>query len=205
LRFITRPLPAVWPTGQRTAASERRRSQFKASWTRTMEQLQYELRMLDAIEPIVLEAGYQPREIRLDGLPRKGARPSDPAVIVSFSSRVGPLRYGCDTFTSHEDNLRGIALALEALRAVDRYGVTKRGEQYQGWSALPPAAEPGMSREEAEAFIRHAAARWGPGYDDREVDLKRAYRLAARQLHPDVSNNPEQWARLDRAAQVLGL
>src|SRR5205807_9216809 len=113
-----------------------------------LEQLQHDLHLLDAVEPVVLEAGYLPHEIRMDGLPRRGARPSDPAVIVSFDSRVGPLRYGCDTFSTHDDNLRAIALALEALRAVDRYGVTKRGEQYQGWSALPPSAKPGMSRSE---------------------------------------------------------
>jgi hypothetical protein len=203
MRFVTRPLPAVWPTGQRTPPEQRQHSRFKAPYSRTLEQLQYELRMLDAVEPVVLEAGYQPHEIRMDGLPRKGARPSDPAVIVSFDSRVGPLRYGCDTFWADEDNLRAIALALEALRAVDRYGVTKRGEQYQGWSALPPTAEPGMSREEAEVFIRHAAATGnsvGP-----QFTLREAYRRAARRLHPDVGGDPEQWARLDRARQAAGL
>lgn len=174
-----------------------------------MEQLQYELRMLDAVEPIVLEAGYQPHEIRLDGLPRKGARPNDPAVILSFDSRVGPLRYGCDTYWSHEDNLRGIALALEALRAVDRYGVTKRGEQYQGWAALPPAGEGDMSAEEAEAFIRHHGIPT-PDEDDyvreiAKIPLARFYRRAAKRLHPDVGGDPTEWAKLDRARRAVGL
>lgn len=44
--------------------------------------------------------------------------------------RRGHLSYPCDTFTTLQDNLRVIALALEALRMVDRYGVTRRGEQY---------------------------------------------------------------------------
>jgi len=203
MRFVTRPLPAVWPTGQRTPPEQRQHSRFKAPYSRTLAQLQHELRMLDAVEPVVLEAGYQLHEIRLDGLPRKGARPSDPAVIVSFGSRVGPPRYGCDTFWTHEDNLRAIALALEALRAVDRYGVTKRGEQYQGWSALPPTAQPGMSPEEAEAFIHHAAATSDePG---EQITLREAYRRAARRLHPDVGGDSEQWARLDRARQAAGL
>ena len=202
MRFVTRPLPAVWPTGQRTPPEQRQHSRFKATYSRTLEQLQYELRMLDAVEPVVLEAGYQPHEIRLDGLPRSGARPSDPAVIVSFDSRVGPLRYGCDTFWTHEDNLRAIALALEALRAVDRYGVTKRGEQYQGWSALPPGAEPGMSREEAEAFIRHAGA---DGVRSEGELLSTLYRRAAKRLHPDVGGDPAQWAKLDRARRAVGL
>jgi hypothetical protein len=205
MRFVYRPLPAVWPVGPRTLVDERRSSPFKAPYSKTIELLNRELWLLNAVEPIVMEAGYQPHELRLDGLPRKGAQPNDPAVILSFDSRVGPLRYGCDTYWDHEANLRAIALALEALRAVDRYGVTKRGEQYQGWAALPPSGDGEMGREEAEAFIRNAAARWGPGYDDREFDLKRAYRLAARQLHPDVSGDPAQWAKLDRARQAVGL
>jgi hypothetical protein len=203
MRFETRPLPSVWPTGQRTPRDQRQYSRFKAPYSRTLEQLQYELRQLDAVEPIVLEAGYQAHEIRLDGLPRKGAKPSDPAVIVSFDSRVGPLRYGCDTFWTHEDNLRAIALALEALRAVDRYGVTKRGEQYQGWSALPPSGEGEMSRDEAEAFIRHHAAT-GKGLGP-QLTIREAYRRAARGLHPDVGGDPAEWKKLDRAARVVGL
>jgi hypothetical protein len=203
MRFVTRPLPAVWPTGQRTPQEQRQHSRFKAPYSRTLEQLQYELGMLDAVEPVVLEAGFQPHEIRIDGLPRRGARPGDPAVIVSFDSRVGPLRYGCDTFWTHEDNLRAIALALEALRAVDRYGVTKRGEQYTGFAALPPTAEPGMTRQEAEAFIRHAAATGSATCP--QLTLREAYRRAARRLHPDVGGDPEQWARLDRARQAAGL
>ncbi len=202
MRFVTRPLPAVWPTGERTPQHERQYGRFKAPYSRTLEQLTYELGALDAKEPIVLEAGYQPWEIRLDGLPRAKAKPSDPAVIVSFDSRVGPLRYGCDTYWSHEDNLRAIALALEALRAVDRYGVTKRGEQYQGWAALPPSGNGEMSREEAEAFIRHHGS-------ERESDgvlpLKVLYRRAARRLHPDINADPAEWAKLDRARQAAGL
>src|SRR2546430_1342870 len=141
MRFVTRPLPAVWPNGRRTPASERQWSRFKAPWSNTIELLERELRYLEAREPVVIEAGYRPQDIRLDGQPRANARLDDPAVVVSFQSRFGPLRYACDTFREHAANLRAIALTLEHLRAVDRYGVTRRGEQYQGGPALPPAAE----------------------------------------------------------------
>jgi hypothetical protein len=40
---------------------------------------------------------------------------------------------------------------------------------------------------------------------DAEVDLKQAYRLAARHLHPDTGGDPAQWAKLDRARQAVGL
>lgn len=200
MRFITRPLPPIWPTGNRTLVEDRRESRFKASWAATLELLERELRHLEAEDPVVIEAGYQPHEIRLDGLPRRGARPSDPAVILSFNSRVGPLRYGCDTYWDHEANLRAVALSLEALRAVDRYGVTKRGEQYRGFEALPPSGEGEMSRSEAEAFIRHHAG------DADEPDLEAAYRTAAKKLHPDVKGGSHaDFARLERARQAVRL
>lgn len=37
-------------------------------------------------------------------------------------------------------NIRAIAKTLEHLRDLDRWGVTKRGEQYTGWKALPATA-----------------------------------------------------------------
>jgi hypothetical protein len=64
-----------------------------------------------------------------------------PGVRIAFESKYGPLTYATDEFVTRPARLADqrprIALALQALRAVDRYGVTKRGEQYTGWKALP--------------------------------------------------------------------
>jgi hypothetical protein len=37
-----------------------------------------------------------------------------------------------------QDNLRAVALGLEALRRVERYGIAQRGEQYAGWRRADP-------------------------------------------------------------------
>lgn len=197
MRFSYRPLPPIWPTGERTAAQ--RWSPFKASWASTLDLLERELRMLgvEADDVVVIEAGYRASEIRMDGLPRRDARPNDPAVILNFRSKFGPLRYGCDTFTTHEANLRGVALALEALRAVDRYGVSKRGEQYRGWLGLPSGEEP-ITTEEALEFLARFA-------DNGTRDPRSLYRRAAMRLHPDVGGDPEEFKRLGRVKEVLGL
>lgn len=205
MKLVYRPLPAIWPSGQRTPAHERRSAIFRAKWTQTIKELERELGQLGALDPIVVEAGFKEAEIRVDGLPRAGARPADPAIVLSFESKFGPLRYGCDAFTWYEANLRAIALALEALRKVDRYGVTKRGEQYKGWLALP---EYTLSHKEAEQFIWDNAPIQLPGVTgDRSRDWPLLYRRAAKALHPDnpETGDRELWEELQRAKMVLGL
>lgn len=126
-------------------------------------------------------------EIRLDGLPRATAKPASPMVIVSFESRHGPLRYMTDVFLDWKANLRAIALGLEALRKVDRYGITKRGEQYRGWAALPAGADEEISTpEQAARFISEYS--WQTIEADTPAEeIIFAYRRAAKRLHPDVA------------------
>lgn len=115
-------------------------SPFSASWTATVDKLVDELRHLKA-EKVLLEVDVQESDLRLDGMPRANARAASPGVILTLINVPVAggltLRYPCSTFQTWEANVRAIALALEALRKVDRYGVTKRGEQYAGWKALP--------------------------------------------------------------------
>lgn len=117
----------------------RRHSPFKANWSKTVTLLARELRAVRAAN-VVLEVDMRESDIRLDGLPRADRRPASPVVVLSFKARAvhgqPDLRYEVDTFWDWQDNVRAIALGLEALRAVDRYGVTKTGEQYKGWKAL---------------------------------------------------------------------
>jgi hypothetical protein len=131
---------------------ERPWSPFRAGWGQTVELLARELRMLGA-RGVVLELDMAEGDFRLDGLPRAGAKARTPGVILSIREPHG-LRYRVDTYRSWEENVRAIALALEALRAVDRYGVTKRGEQYAGWKALSSGSMDSASVERGRDLIR---------------------------------------------------
>jgi hypothetical protein len=137
---------------------ERPRSQFSASWSDTVSLLARELRLLRATR-VVLELDMAEADFRLDGLPRAHAQARTPGVVLSMQTPHGPLRYAVDTYRSWEENVRAIAKALEALRAVDRYGVTKRGEQYAGWKALEaggPSAERGRALVERHGGLKAA-------------------------------------------------
>lgn len=114
-------------------------SPFRAPWTNTVELLSKELRAHGARHG-VLEIDLREQDIRQDGLPRADRNARTPGIVLSFKATAvtgsPELRYEVATFTDWRDNLRAVALGLEALRAVDRHGVTRRGEQYAGWKAL---------------------------------------------------------------------
>lgn len=217
-----RPI-STWP-GERTPDTRRKRHPFRrttagsGSWSRTdvpwsdtVSLLERELRALGA-SLVVIEADFGEHQLRNDGWPYANARPASPAVILSFNSRHGPLRYPCDTFTDWQANVRAIALALEALRKVDRYGVTKRGEQYTGWRKLPPqgGSTPTMDVHAAAVFMVAAEGRGGdpddlidaPQQDAREA-IERTYRNAAKRLHPDAGGSTREFQTLGEARVAL--
>lgn len=148
-------------------------SPFSASWSATVDLLTRELRHLEP-ESTILEVDLRESDLRIDGLPRANAKAASPGVILTLLkvpvADGRDLRYPCSTFRSWEDNVRGIALSLEALRKVDRYGVTKRGEQYQGWKELPAAGESTRMRGEEliELFGSKRAALMATHPDSRD-------------------------------------
>lgn len=186
-------------------SSSRRRATFRIGYSDRLSLLESELNKLGA-KSIVIQAQFEAKDIRNDGWPRSSARPKGPAVILSFESKHGPLSYPCDSYDAWEDNLYAIALALEALRAVDRYGVTTRAEQYKGWAQLPPpkpSSSTFSTSIEASAWMADVAG----VVDGRPLcgeGLEFAYRVAAKRLHPDVSGgSTEQFQRLQDAVRIL--
>ena len=128
-------------------------------------------------------------DLRLDGLPRADRRARTPGVVLSFEATAVPgrpkLRYEVGTFTDWQDNLRAIALGLQALRAVDRYGVTKRGEQYAGWRALPMGAgDPSPDR--GRRLIAHHGS----------------VAAALKATHPDHGGSPVDFADVQAAREA---
>lgn len=175
MRIAYRPLP-VWPHPTTTS---RPYCRFKASHSKTVALLAREVEALQ--EPrwgrpdvvVTLGVGLADRDLRLDGQPRANARAySHPGVELSFDSKHGRLTYATDEFDDWQDNLRAIALSLEALRAVDRYGVSKRGQQYTGYALLAAGDDPatrGRKLVEQYGSVREALRHTHPDTGDTDV------------------------------------
>lgn len=196
----------VWP-GEATPAWKRTRSPFKTIWTKVLTHLEREIRQLGG-RNVVLKLQVAPRDIRLDGLLRSDARPREPGVIVQFVAgrlKGSPtLLYRCDRFGNWQDNLSAIARGLEALRLVDRYGVTPTGEQYAGFKALPSSTDATLTTEKAaEIIMAHSSV-------NAQAILKEAraandaVRIARGRTHPDRNNGQSDlWTAVERARVVL--
>lgn len=185
-----------WP-GQKTPSAQRKDGRFRVSYAGILDDLEIELIRLKATS-IIVQAYFVREDIRNDGWPRSHAEPTEPGVILSFTSKAGNLSYPCDTYHTYDDNLRAISLTLAALRAIDRYGVSQHGEQYKGWLKLPPAPDK-MTKEDAFQFF-------GLYSHTKIVDadtLKAAYREAARVLHPDSGAPSQHFIMLGQAQTAL--
>lgn len=182
--------PGDW-TGSFT--EKRKQSPFRTTWSYTVELLNREIRKLDGSN-VVIQLAVTRDQIRVDGtMPLANARPEHPGVILAFNSKYGPLRYMADTFYHWQDNVRAIALGLESLRRVDRYGITRDGQQYKGWRALPAEA----STSPLDVINEWSGLDAGNAIQDR-------VRSALKRSHPDSpTGSHEAFIAVQRAADQL--
>ncbi len=207
-----------WP-GQLTKS--RRASAFSAKFTDTLELLRRELRLLEPesryYPNTVLQIAMDEKDFRQDGMPRAQAKSQHPGVILTIyptAEGASELTFPCDTFLTWQDNLRAIALTLEALRKVNRYGVSQSGQQYRGWRAIGAGSSvpAEMGPLAAAAFLWTLAGNGNDDPHDTPLDRMRAnsevaknvYRAARKKSHPDrTSGNSDEFLRVETAAKVL--
>lgn len=229
-RLIYRPMAGwtdpVTADDDRDSTSRFKSGQSEARYTplhRTELLLRTEAGMIGATE-VIVELDAPAGAFRQDesGLRADRRAPDFPGVVVRLiGTRFGDLRYACDKFTQRwsgempgwEANLRAVALGLESLRRVERYGIARRGEQYAGWAALGAgtpmgtgAPEPSMTLDDAARFLAAAVE----GLEAADVleelgDARTAYRLASKRLHPDNlhTGSHDAFLRLEAAWRLV--
>lgn len=193
---MTTAYPLAWPPGWPRTPSHRRkdsRDRFSRGgngpWTfgAARDALLAEIGRLKA-RNAVLSTNY---ETRRDGIPYASAkRPSDPGVAVYFTLNGKPMVMACDMHLRAEENMRSIALAIEAMRQLERHGGGVMMERaFEGFAALPaPGTTPWWQILQVQ-----------PGASTEEIEA--AYRRLARERHPDLGGSDAMMAELNRARQ----
>jgi hypothetical protein len=219
----------TWPDGWQDPNRNRLTNPFKATYSDTLNLLEREARAVNTISA-TLQVDASDRDCRLDGQLRANARVGHPGVILTLETKsLGTLVYACDRFLAvsyrrHLDawqvNLRAIALGMEALRKVDRYGIAERGQQYAGYRELGAGTPLGPGKMTVEAAARFLIEHGEWGGEPADVDmiitaagdttgpgpdvLRGYFRHAAKKLHPDAGGDPALFARLKEAMELLG-
>lgn len=193
--------PLAWPNGW-ARASTRNHAKFskrktvyqgESSYTRAesltigdgLNRLTGELRRLNA-QQIIISSNLQ---LRQDGLPaaNQSKMLSDPGIAVYFKLKGKPRVLACDKWWSAAENMAAIAGHIEAIRAVDRYGVGTLEQAFAGYAALPAQA--------ASWFIVLEFDR--PPTSWNVVEAR--HRELAQLHHPDRGGSVETMAKINAA------
>lgn len=199
IKATFRPL-ADWPI---PVTSDRRSTgHFKSGWNDTFELLEKELGYLIASQ-IVIEIQTTHDWIRNDGWPSSNAKVTGPKIAIYFQSKFGSLTYRCDDCSFWVHNVRCIAMTLQRLRMAEMYGVTKRGEQYQGFKQLGAGIQlDAMGIDDAKIYLC-TSARMQVG-ELNGVTLGRAFKQAAMVTHPDRPGGSDSaFKQVQMAVEVL--
>lgn len=183
-----------WPVEH---TEKRRRSPFRTTLMGTVGELRTEIRQFP-MRNVVLSLAITETMLRNDGMPRSDARPAHPGVILSFETKdAGALSFPGDSFTSWEDNLLAIVRTINALRSIDRYGVTRHAEQFASWRAIEAPRPTGFATlEEAVAFL-------DAYLEDDWTTYAELVRRAKRVAHPDTGGDADTFTRVLAAEELL--
>lgn len=168
-----------------------------------MDRLRTELERMHAWD-CCIQINVRERDITRFGELRANARPYSPGVVIyATHPRQGDLRFACDTYRQWHHNVNAIAMTLEALRGIARWGAVRDEQQFAGFRALPGATSLTMGTSAAIKIIESESDMIAP--KPMTVDwLKDAGRRARAATHPDVTMDRVRWDAVESALRVLG-
>lgn len=168
-----------------------------------LDRLRTELARINARD-CCIQIDVRERDITRYGELRADARPSMPGVVVyATHPRQGDLRFACDTYATWHHNVNAIAMTLEALRGIARWGAVRDEQQFAGFRALPGATTLTMGVSAATRILESESGLAAPTPVTAEW-VRDAGRRAKAATHPDVLRDRVRWDAVESALRVLG-
>lgn len=135
---------------------------------------------------------------RADGNAR--GKIGDPGVALYFDLKGRPIVMAQDAFDNVASNVRSLALALDAMRALERHGGgSMMTRAFDGFAALPPPAgmKPKRPWWQVLRYSEDANA------EDREflsvAEVEARFRSLSKKLHPDAGGGEAEMSELNIA------
>lgn len=157
---------------------------LRASWEASLDRLEDEIRLAKGSD-VVIGLVVTEDQISFSGQLKAGGstRTQHRGVELSFEKDGRRVVFHTDAYDTVTANIRAIGLGLEALRAVDRHGITTSGEQYAGFALLGSGgadAYHGRQLVEAAGSLTAALKTHHPDHGGRRSDFDdvQAYRQA---------------------------
>jgi hypothetical protein len=172
--------PLQWPNGWPKTDPKERESgnQFKVSIEGALKSLNREVELLGGTT-LVLSSNYN----------LTARNPKEPGVVAYFTYENTQVAIPCDRWARIEANVRAIALTIEAMRGMERWGAKHMIKaMFSGFKALPDRV--GHRPWQVVMQLADMCA---------EADARKRYRDLARARHPDSGGNEEAMSELNQA------
>jgi len=124
--------------------------------------------------------------------PLRSGKADDPGVAVYFRLSGRDQVFACDKWDRVPDNIASIAAHVEAIRAIDRYGVGTRERALEGYRAAIPASVDDVPWRDVLGV--ELGTVWH--------DVVAAYHARVHEAHPDKGGSREQMERVKQAFEA---
>lgn len=186
--------PLHWPLGY-NRTKYKKKSSFKQTMDGAQRFLRAELTRLGA-DKVIISTNIP---IRNDGgmyTAWMGKKIEDPGVALYFKYKEKDVVMCCDQYETVWENTYALGKGIEALRGMERWGVSDFMERaFMGFTALPEAS--GMVVTQKKAWFELL----GVSENATEAEILSAYREKAKETHPDKGGTPEQFTVIQDAYQ----
>lgn len=183
---MSKAYPLQWPKGWPvTATYSRGTPKFKTTLPAALANLETQIRLMGGSD-LVLSSNYT----------LGASNPEEPGVVAYFKWNKLDMAIPCDRWLRIEANVQAIALTVEAMRGMERWGAKHMiTAMFSGFKALP-ASTSGINPREVLGLV---------GVAELTADIiTQAYKQRAKVAHPDVpGGSAEKWAQLREAHDLL--
>jgi hypothetical protein len=157
--------PLKWPKGWPTTPKDKReKARFQTTLPAALNNLRRQIELMDG-KGLVLSSNYTLGQ----------DNPTDPGVVAYFQYEQAQVAIPCDRWTRLEHNVQAIALTVEAMRGMERWGAKHMIKaMFSGFKMLPAPGE-----------ASHWSSVLGVSLTATPAEVKDAYDSLVKKVHPD--------------------